>query len=136
MTCHDKHPTKEYVDKENHLDALWEDYALTRSPKELAVFIRAGGDLDADDPELIAGLLDAIPAAPSRRPSNRGLDLKTPGRIDHWIHDQELVKGRRPTLQEAFEHFAEQGGGSDAAWRGSYARGRKLLARIKKHKPV
>jgi hypothetical protein len=110
--------------KEMYFSALWDDFSVTEDPMALAVYIRAGGDVDDQKTrELIASLLDKVPYKRSRTRSHLDVNMVT-------YFDVEMLRcdlSQNQSLPKAIIQYSKEHDLSDETVKSRYKAGKKRL---------
>jgi hypothetical protein len=109
-------------DREMHFDTLWDDVSITEDPMALAVYIRAGGDIDDQKTrELIASLLDKVPYKRTRTRPFAHDSMET------YLAVEMLCRVLKLSLPKAIVQYSEKHELSDETVKSRYKTGKKWI---------
>jgi hypothetical protein len=120
----DEEQEKDYQNhlKEIHYSALWDDFYITKDPQSLAIYIRAGGDIDDKmTRDILTSLLDKVPYKRSRKRPFAHKSIDTYLDIELNRHDLNL------SISKAIVHYSEKNDLSDETVKSRYKSGKKWL---------
>ena len=108
--------------KEMYFSALWDDFSVTEDPMALAVYIRAGGDVDDQKTrELIASLLDKVPYKRTRTRPFAHDSMET------YLAVEMLCRVLKLSLPKAIVQYSEKHELSDETVKSRYKTGKKWI---------